>query len=105
MISVSEIRAGEETRCLGVHIDGGEPVLVPLLNELPRARFRKLVGAMQGIEAGTSDEDADELIDSFFAEYLGRGVVDAMKNSDYLNLVRQWSEVSQEDAGASLGES
>lgn len=107
MQSVASIRTdAQDARCLGVHIDGAdEPILVPLLSELPRKRFRELAGALKAINDGTSDGDADDIIDEFFGEYLGREVVDAMRTSDYIAIVRQWSNVSQEDAGATLGES
>lgn len=104
MQSVVDVTTGGDVRCLGVYIDGGEPVLVPLLTELPRARFRALTKALVGIKDGTSDEDGDELVDEFFAEYLGRDAVDAMKQSEYTALVRAWSEASQDEAGATLGE-
>lgn len=104
MQQVVSVTTGTDTKCLGVHIDGGEPVLVPLLNELPRARFRALTKALAGVADGSSDEDADELVDAFFAEHLGRDVVDAMKNSEYLALVRAWADASQDDMGATTGE-
>lgn len=102
MQSVATFNAGADVRCIGVHIDGGEPILVPLLTELPRARFRALTKAMAAINAG--DADGDEVVDEFFAEYLGRDVVDAMKQSEYNALIQAWGEASQEDAGATLGE-
>lgn len=105
MQSVTSIRTGDDVRCLGVHIDGGEVVLVPLLNELPRKRFRELTSALSSVMNGTSDEDGDEIVDTFFAEYLGREVVDAMKESEYVAMVRAWGEASQDDAGATVGES
>lgn len=102
MQSVANFNAGGDVRCIGVHIDGGEPILVPLLTELPRARFRALTKAMAAINDG--DTDGDEVVDEFFAEYLGRDVVDAMKQSEYNALIQAWGEASQEDAGATLGE-
>ena len=102
MQSVANFDAGGDVRCIGVHIDGGEPILVPLLTELPRARFRALTKAMATINDG--DADGDEVVDEFFAEYLGRDVVDAMKQSEYNALIQAWGEASQEDAGATLGE-
>ena len=103
MQEVSTVTTGSDIRCLGVHIDGQEkPVLVPLLTELPRARFRALTKAMATINDG--DADGDEVVDEFFAEYLGRDVVDAMKQSEYNALIQAWGEASQEDAGATLGE-
>jgi hypothetical protein len=105
MQSVVEIKTGSDVRCLGVYIDGDEPVLVPLLTELPRARFRSITKALAAINDGTSDDDADEIIDGFFAEYLGKEVVDAMKQSEYTALVKAWTEASQDEAGASVGES
>lgn len=102
MQSVATFNAGGDVRCIGVHIDGGEPILVPLLTELPRARFRALTKAMATINDG--DADGDEVVDEFFAEYLGRDVVDAMKQSEYNALIQAWGEASQEDAGATLGE-
>lgn len=105
MQSVVDIKTGEDVRCLGVYIDGGEPVLVPLLTELPRRRFRELTKALVAIGDGSSTEDGDELVDAFFAEYLGREAVDAMKQSEYIALVRAWSEASQEETGATPGES
>lgn len=102
MQSVANFDAGGDVRCIGVHIDGGEPILVPLLTELPRARFRALTKAMAAINDG--DADGDEVVDEFFAEYLGRDVVDAMKQSEYNALIQAWGEASQEDAGATLGE-
>lgn len=102
MQSVANFNAGGDVRCIGVHIDGGEPILVPLLTELPRARFRALTKAMAAINDG--DADGDEVVDEFFAEYLGRDVVDAMKQSEYNALIQAWGEASQEDAGATLGE-
>ena len=102
MQSVATFNAGADVRCIGVHIDGGEPILVPLLTELPRARFRALTKAMATINDG--DADGDEVVDEFFAEYLGRDVVDAMKQSEYNALIQAWGEASQEDAGATLGE-
>ena len=102
MQSVATFNAGADVRCIGVHIDGGEPVLVPLLTELPRARFRALTKAMAAINAG--DADGDEVVDEFFAEYLTRDVVDAMKQSDYNALIKAWGEASQQEAGATLGE-
>lgn len=104
MEAVASINTGTDVRCLGVYIDDSEPVNVPLLNELPRAQFRALTKALVGVYNGTSDEDGDELIDSFFAEHLGRETVDAMKNSDYVALVRAWSQASQDDMGATPGE-
>ncbi len=105
MQSVVDIKTGEDVRCLGVYIDGKEPVLVPLLTELPRKRFRALTKALLAINNGESDEDGDELIDEFFAEYLGREAVDGMKQSEYTALVKAWSDASQEEAGATVGES
>ena len=102
MQSVANFDAGGDVRCIGVHIDGGEPILVPLLTELPRARFRALTKAVAAINDG--DSDGDEVVDEFFAEYLGRDVVDAMKQSEYNALIQAWGEASQEDAGATLGE-
>lgn len=102
MQSVANFNAGGDVRCIGVHIDGGEPILVPLLTELPRARFRALTKAVAAINDG--DSDGDEVVDEFFAEYLGRDVVDAMKQSEYTALIHAWGEASQEDAGATLGE-
>ena len=102
MQSVANFNAGGDVRCIGVHIDGGEPILVPLLTELPRARFRALTKAMAAINDGNAD--GDEVVDEFFAEYLGRDVVDAMKQSEYNALIQKWGEASQEDAGATLGE-
>jgi len=102
MQSVANFNAGGDVRCIGVHIDGGEPILVPLLTELPRARFRALTKAMAAINDGNAD--GDEVVDEFFAEYLGRDVVDAMKQSEYNALIQAWGEASQEDAGATLGE-
>lgn len=102
MQSVANFNAGGDVRCIGVHIDGGEPILVPLLTELPRARFRALTKAVAAINDG--DSDGDEVVDEFFAEYLGRDVVDAMKQSEYTALIQAWGEASQEDAGATLGE-
>lgn len=102
MQSVANFNAGGDVRCIGVRIDGGEPILVPLLTELPRARFRALTKAMATINDG--DADGDEVVDEFFAEYLGRDVVDAMKQSEYNALIQAWGEASQEDAGATLGE-
>ena len=102
MQSVANFNAGGDVRCIGVHIDGGEPILVPLLTELPRARFRALTKALAAINDG--DADGDEVVDEFFAEYLGRDVVDAMKQSEYNALIQAWGEASQEDAGATLGE-
>ena len=103
MQTVLSVDASTEVRCLGVHIDGhDEPVLVPLLTELPRAQFRALTKALAG--AADGDGDADELIDSFFADYIGRDTVDAMKNSDFTRLVRAWTDASQEEAGATVGE-
>ena len=104
MQSVATFNAGGDVRCIGVHIDGGEPILVPLLTELPRARFRALTKAMTALNEGTADVDGDEVVDEFFAEYLGREVVDAMKQSEYNALIQKWGEASQEDAGATLGE-
>lgn len=105
MQTVLSVDASTEVRCLGVHIDGSEePVLVPLLTELPRAQFRALTKALAGVVDGTSSADGDELVDAFFAEYLGRDVVDAMKNSDYMRIVRAWVDASQEEAGATVGE-
>lgn len=102
MQSVATFNAGADVRCIGVHIDGGEPILIPLLTELPRARFRALTKAMQDINAGNAD--GDEVVDDFFSEYLGRDVVDAMKQSDYNALIKAWGEASQQEAGATLGE-
>lgn len=102
MQSVANFDAGGDVHCIGVRIDGGEPILVPLLTELPRARFRALTKAMATINDG--DADGDEVVDEFFAEYLGRDVVDAMKQSEYNALIQAWGEASQEDAGATLGE-
>lgn len=102
MQSVATFNAGADVRCIGVHIDGGEPILVPLLTELPRARFRALTKAMAAINAG--DADGDEVVDEFFSEYLGRDVVDAMKQSDYNALIKAWADASQQEAGATLGE-
>lgn len=105
MQTVLSVDGSTEVRCLGIHIDGqDEPVLVPLLTELPRAQFRALTKALAGVANGTSGEDGDELVDAFFAEYLGRDTVDAMKNSDYTRIVRAWAEASQEEAGATVGE-
>ena len=105
MQSVTSISTGGDVKCLGVHIDGGEPVLVPLLTELPRKQFRELTRALKSVMDGDSDADGDEIVDAFFAEYLGRDVVDAMKNSEYLAMVKAWGEASQDDAGATVGES
>lgn len=107
MQSVANITTNStDARCLGVYIDGAEePVLVPLLSELPRARFRELTKAIAALNAGDTSIDGDETIDAFFGEYLGRETVDSMRTSEYITLVRQWSEASQEDAGATLGES
>lgn len=105
MQSVVDIKTGEDVRCLGVYIDGDEPILVPLLTELPRKQFRAITKAMKDINDGVSDADGEELIDEFFAEYLTREVVDGMKQSEYTALVRKWADASQDEAGASLGES
>jgi len=103
--AIRTVETGSATRCLGVHIAGTEePVLVPLLTELPRRRFRELTRAFAAVAAGDADEDADELVDAFFAEYLGAEAVGAMNNREYLDMVRAWSKASEEDAGASLGE-
>lgn len=104
MQSVATFSAGADVRCIGVHIDGGEPVLIPLLTELPRARFRALTKAMTAINYGDGAVDGDEVVDEFFAEYLGRDTVDAMKQSDYTALIQAWADASQADAGATLGE-
>lgn len=103
MNSVASIVTGSDVRCLAVHIGEGK-VLVPLLSELPRAKYRAFAKAMAGVINGTSDDDGEELVDQFFAEYLGRDVVDSMKQSDYIALVKAWGQASADDAGASLGE-
>lgn len=106
MQAVANITTGAEERCLGVYVDGAkEPILVPLLNELPRKQFRELTRALVAVNNGESNDDGEELLEDYFAGYLGREVVDGMKNSEFVALVKQWSEASQADIGVSLGES
>lgn len=94
------LTTGGATRCLGVHIDGAdEPVLVPLLTELPRRQFRDLTRAIA--KGGT---EAEDLVEAFLAGYLGRDVVDGMRQADFNALVQAWADASQAEAGASLGE-
>lgn len=105
MQEVSTVTTGSDIRCLGVHIDGQEkPVLVPLLTELPRKRFREMTKAFNAVANGSSDDDADDLVESFFAEYLGQDFVDAMNQREFVAMVRTWSEASRDEAGASVGE-
>jgi hypothetical protein len=105
MQEVSTVTTGSDVRCLGVHIKGqDEPVLVPLLTELPRKRFRSMTKAFAAVAAGTSDEDADELVDSFFKEYLGNDFVDSMNQREFVAMVKTWMEASRDEAGASVGE-
>lgn len=99
------VTTGSATRCLGVHVNGAdEAILVPLLTELPRSRYRELTRAFGAVSDGTSDADADDLVDGFFKEYLPEQVVDEMNTREYLAMVRTWTKASQDDAGASLGE-
>jgi hypothetical protein len=101
----TSVKTGSATRCLGVYVDGSdEPVLVPLLTELPRARYRELVRAFAAVADGANDTAADDLVDGFFKEYLPEGVVDAMNQREFLAMVKAWTDASQEDAGATLGE-
>lgn len=105
MQEVSTVTTGSDVRCLGVHIDGQDkPVLVPLLTELPRKRFRSMTKAFAAVAAGTSDDDADDLVENFFKEYLGDDVVDSMNQREFVAMVRTWSEASRDEAGASVGE-
>lgn len=98
--------AADDVRCLRVDVGSADnPVYVPLLNELPRARFRALVRAFVAVNDGDESVDGDEVIDAFFAEYLGRDVVDQIGQRQYEALVKLWFEVSQEDAGVTVGES
>ena len=52
MQSVVDIKTGEDVRCLGVYIDGDEPILVPLLTELPHKGFSEavfIIGSSHGL--------------------------------------------------------
>ena len=105
MQEVSTVTTGSDIRCLGVHIDGQDkPVLVPLLTELPRKRFRSMTKAFAAVANGSSDDDADDLVENFFKEYLGDEFVDSMNQREFVAMVKVWSEASRDEAGASVGE-
>lgn len=105
MQEVSTVTTGSDVRCLGVHIEGAdEPILVPLLTELPRKRFRAITKAFAAVASNQSDDEADELVEGFFKEYLGEDIVDNMNQREFVAMVRTWSEASKDEAGASVGE-
>lgn len=105
MQEVSTVVTGSDVRCLGVHIEGAdEPILVPLLTELPRKRFRAITKAFAAVASNQSDDEADELVEGFFKEYLGDDIVDNMNQREFVAMVRTWSEASKDEAGASVGE-
>lgn len=99
-VTTTTVVTGGATRCLGVHVDGSnDSVLVPLLTELPRKQFRDLTRAV-----ANGGPEAEDVMDAFFAAYLGQETVDGMRESDYNALVKAWADASQADAGATLGE-